>query len=68
MRVFFLEINRVKVLPVDRPVETTWVLRLEDWRAQVPSGRTTTTKTGSVPFLLASQLEIDLTRTSVPVS
>jgi hypothetical protein len=25
-------------------VETAWVLRLEDWRGQVPSRRTATTK------------------------
>jgi hypothetical protein len=26
----------------DRPVETTWVLRPEDWKGQVPSRKTTT--------------------------
>jgi hypothetical protein len=48
---FFLEIP-FNIL-VDRPAESTWVLRLEDWRGQVPSRRTTTiTKnTGSVPLL-----------------
>jgi hypothetical protein len=28
---------------IDRPVETTWVLRPEDWKGQVPSRKTRTT-------------------------
>jgi hypothetical protein len=40
-------------ISVDRPAEIAWVLRLEDWRGQVPSRRTIT-KTGAVPLLLVS--------------
>jgi hypothetical protein len=53
---------------VDRPAETAWLLRPEDWRGQVPSRRrTTTTKTGSVPLLSVSWQGTDLTRAGIPV-
>jgi hypothetical protein len=41
---------------VDRPVETAWILRLEDWKGRVPSRKTTTTTMNWVTSLFVSIL------------